>query len=47
LAGWSGSPRTPVICAPALSMITPQPTPQYGQVLRVSRGAAALFTQPP
>ena len=28
LAGWSGSPRTPVIAAPSDSMITPQPTPQ-------------------
>ena len=27
-AGCSGSPRTPVICAPCDSMITPQPTPQ-------------------
>src|SRR6478736_9231688 len=35
LAGCSGSPRTPVICAPSDSMITPQPTPQYGQVERV------------
>ena len=37
LAGCSGSPRTPVIWSPADSMITPQPTPQYGQVDRVSR----------
>ena len=28
LAGWSGSPRTPVIWSPCDSMITPQPTPQ-------------------
>src|ERR1700712_1168691 len=35
-AGWSGSPRTPTICGPAVSTITPQPTPQYGQVERVS-----------
>ena len=28
LAGWSGSPRTPVIGPPSFSMITPQPTPQ-------------------
>ena len=27
-AGWSGSPRTPVIWSPCDSMITPQPTPQ-------------------
>src|SRR3989344_837400 len=36
LAGWVGSPRTPVICAPSDSMITPQPTPQWGQVVFVS-----------
>ncbi len=27
-AGWSGSPRTPVISLPCDSMMTPQPTPQ-------------------
>ena len=39
LAGWSGSPRTPVIWRPSDSMTTPQPTPQYGQVDFVSATA--------
>ena len=38
LAGWSGSPRTPVICGPEDSTMTPQPIPQYGQVERVRVG---------
>src|SRR6185369_13719204 len=38
-AGWSGSPRTPVIRPSACSITTPQPTPQYGHVERVSTSA--------
>src|SRR5438552_3303933 len=39
-AGCSGSPRTPAIDAPSCSTMTPQPTPQYGQVVRVSTALA-------
>src|SRR5690606_3297614 len=45
LAGCSGSPRTPTMRlaapSPCVSTSTPQPTPQYGQVLRTTRTGAS------